>query len=418
MKRISSFIEKNITKFLSIFIILQPILDSLTAICVNYLKINITFGAIVRLLFLLFLIYYFIFLDRSSSKKNTMFFLMTLFAYLVIFSILIIIVKDYNALFYELKNTINTFYLLIVFIIFLDMIEQYNIKIKIKTFVLTYIIYLLLIIIPNMFQLGFLSYYHSKVGNVGWFLSANGVGNILCILLPFIIYYLLKLCNNVFLKVLLILGTLYVFVSLGTKAPVLGLIICVLSNIIIFSFLGLGILFSSILFFPKTSFYKNIQIHKNYLGFDSYLDVLTNYKLIDHFIFSQRLTFLENTYNNYEKSTSAEKILGIGYIENYGTDEVSVKTIEIDYFDIFFRNGIVGTCFFIFVFYKYIIKLKSNKKDKTSLIFVEYRTCILLILLLSLFSGHVLVAPPISFFVALIISILLKGGLYEENYKR
>ena len=84
MKRINSLVKKNIANFLSVFIILQPILDSLTAICVNYLKINITLGAIVRLLFLLFLIYYFVFLDKSSYKKNKMFFLMSLFAYLVV----------------------------------------------------------------------------------------------------------------------------------------------------------------------------------------------------------------------------------------------------------------------------------------------------------------------------------------------
>ena len=39
---------------------------------------------------------------------------------------------------------------------------------------------------------------------------------------------------------------------------------------------------------------------------------------------------------------------------------------------------------------------------------------IILILLLSLFSGHVLVAPAISIYIAIIIGIT-KGGIYEHG---
>ena len=199
MKKINNYIEKNISKLLSLFIILQPILDSATAVCVNYLKINITIGSLMRIIFLIFCVYYFIFLNNTSSKRKKSFFLLSIFLYFLIYTIMILKVKGIDVLPFELKNTVNTFYILIILTIFLNMFEQYNIKIKIKTIVLTFMLYIALIIIPNMFHLGFLSYYHSKVGNVGWFLSANGVGNILCMLLPFVIYYLLKICSNTFL---------------------------------------------------------------------------------------------------------------------------------------------------------------------------------------------------------------------------
>lgn len=432
MRKINKVIEDNIKKILSFFIIVQPILDSLTALSVNYLNLNLTIGSIVRLLFLLFCIYYIIVLDNTSNKKRNILFLIFFFVYLILFSITVVAYKDFNALLYELKNTINTFYLLIVLIAFLDIFKQYGIRFKLKNIIITYFIYIALIIIPNLTHTGFLSYSHSKVGNVGWFLSANGVGNILSILLPFLIFYIIKSKKRIFLKLIMILLTIYVFVSMGTKVPVLSLIICFVinmiyyvvdwfrlkkyKNIVISGVISVVALLSALVILPKTSFYKNIEIHKNYLGFNSYFEVFTRYDLIDHFIFSQRLTFLSNTNKSYQKAHLPEKILGIGYIENYGTDDLSLKTIEIDYLEIFYRNGIVGVVFYLYVLYFYVLKEKRLKEK--NLINAQYKISVLLILLLSLFSGHVLVAPAVSIFVALIITIMLRGGLYEKIDER
>ena len=164
---------------------------------------------------------------------------------------------------------------------------------------------------------------------------------------------------------------------------------------------------TSIIILPKTTFYKNIQIHKDYLGFKNYTEILTNYELLDHFVFSQRLTFLKNTHINYMKSNILQKTFGIGYIENYGTDKISTKTIEIDYAEVFYRNGIIGFIIFFSILIPNIIKLLKQKEKNIQNI--ELKTSILLILLLSLFSGHILVTPSVSIFVALII-----GGIYEK----
>ncbi len=433
MKKANNFIEKNISKILTIFILFQPILDSLTGICANYLKFNITIGAISRIIFLTFCMYYIVFMNKTKNKTKSIIFLLCTLLYFSIFSFITIKYKSINALTYELKNTINTFFILIVLISFLDMFKQYNIKIKLITLVITYLEYLLLIIIPNLTHTGFLSYAHSKLGNVGWFLSANGVGNILSILLPFIIYFIITNKTKKIIKIIIILSTLYVFASIGTKVPVLSLLICIITTLLYYiikwskekniknisiSIIATALLIIiSVIALPKTSFYKNIQIHKNYLGINNYLEIFKDYNLIDHFIFSQRLTFLKNTHNNYKKSNILEKIIGIGYIENYGTDNVSLKTIEIDYFDILYRNGIIGFIMYIYILYSYILKEKQKEKRK-KLLNTQYSTSILLILLLSLFSGHVLVAPPVSIFVALILTIILQGGLNEKINER
>ena len=426
MKKI---INKNINIILLIFLYIQPLLDVITAISINYLKINFTISSIIRLIFLMFLMFYSIFISKNKNKKQNILFILLIILYIFSFSIITIIYKDANALKYELKNTLNTFYFPITLITLLDIYNQNEIKLKIKYIVYLFSIYVIFIIIPNLTNTSFLSYSHSKEGNIGWFLSANAVGNILSILTPFIIIYLIKIKDFIIIKSLLILSTIYVFLSMGTKVPILSLIICILGTIIfyikkyikeknykkikIIATISSIIIIISCLIIPKTSFYKNLEIHKNYLGLNNYFEVFTKYELIDHFIFSQRLTFLENTNNNFKKANIIEKTFGIGYIENYNTEYESNKTIEIDYFEIFYRHGIIGFSLYISIIILIIKREKINTKEN-SIINTEYRISILLILLLALFSGHIIITPAVSIFVSLIILIIIKGGLNEK----
>lgn len=428
MKKINKFLEKYIKKIIIIYIYTQPLLDVSAAISTNYLNIP-TISSIIRLIFLMLSILYLIFIDKTKNKKQNILFIILLITYIITFSISTIIYKEPQALTYELKNTINTFYFPVILITLLSIFEQYNLKIKLKNIIITYIIYLIFIIIPNITNTGFNSYWHSKQGNVGWFLSANAVGNTLSILLPFITIYIIKNKTNITKKIIITISILYASASIGTKVPILSIGICTIGTLIYYLIEWIKnkkykqitltiittiiITLTSIIIIPKTAFYKNIQIHKNYLGFNNYLEVITNYKLIDHFIFSQRLTFLKNTNETYKQAHLPEKILGIGYIENYGTDQTSTKTIEIDYFEIFYRNGIIGTLLYLYILIPLSKKL-INKLKKHNLINTQYKLSILLILLLALFSGHILVTPAVSIFVALIITIILQGGLYEE----
>ena len=153
--------------------------------------------------------------------------------------------------------------------------------------------------------------------------------------------------------------------------------------------------------FPKTNFYKNIQIHLDFLEIHSVNDLMT-IENIDHFIFSSRLKFLNQTRINYQKSNLASHLFGIGYIENYGTDEINLKTIEMDYFDIFYRNGMIGFILFLLPLIWILCKNKGEKVEKYALF---------LALFLAFFQGHILTAPSVSIYV---IIILLNGGKYEK----
>ena len=429
MKKINNLLESNIEKIIVLFLFIQPFLDITTGITKNILNIDFTISSIIRLLFLILCIYYIVILDKTKNNKNKLFITIT---YIILFSITTILSKDINAYSFEIKNTINTFYLPIVALALIDMFKQYKIKINIEKLLIIYLIYIAGILIPNITNTGFQSYSHSKLGNIGWFLSANAIGNILSILLPIIILYIIENKNKI-VKIITIICSIYVFFSIGTKVPIFSAIICCITTLLFYiikwfknreikkititSVSTLILIISSIIIVPKTSFYKNIEIHKKYLGINNFTEVLTNYEILDHFVFSQRLTFLKNTNNNYKKAQLQEKVFGIGYIENYGTDKASTKTIEIDYLDILYRNGIVGFIIFFSILIPLIIKAKKQLNKKT-IQNIEFKTCILLILVIAFFAGHMLITPNVSIFVALVLAIILQGGIYEEINKR
>lgn len=427
MKKINYFVEKNIKKIISIFFIMQPILDVIAAVMLNCLHIEFTLSSIIRFLFIGFCIYYIFFINKK--KKNIIYF-SSIIIYILIFSLVMLFNKDISVLFYELKNTLNVFYFPIVFLTLYSINKQYKLSVSAKNIVYLYLIYCIFILIPNITHTAFMSYSISKVGNAGWFLSANSVGNILSILFPFVLYYILTVKRNYCFKLFIVISSLFIFVSLGTKTPLLSFLICIIVTFIYYFILWLKnknykyvfississiiLIFISFIFIPKTSFYKNIQIHKDYLGINNYIDIFKDYRLLDHFIFSQRLTFLNNTSNYYKGVDISQKVFGVGFIENYGTDLVSTKTIEMDYFDILFRNGFIGFCLFFSVF---PIVYEKRNKGKNNLLNLEIIISTILIFTLAFFTGHILISPSASIFVSLIL-IIYQGGLYEKNYKR
>ena len=416
MKRILN----NFEKIFIIFLYMGPILDLIAGIMLHY-NYNITISSIVRLSFMFFSIIYLIF--KVKNKKINIF-LSLIFAYFIIFFVTILITKGTPAISYEIKNLFTTYYFIIMLITLASLYK--NKKFNTYNLFIIYLIYLFFVFIPNIFNIGFNSYYESKEGSAGLFKSANVIGSILSILLPIIIINIKKI--NIRLIILFIIN-LYVIFSIGTKVPVLSFILILGINIlyyliylakkhnykilIIILIPTLLITALSIVIFPKTSFYKNIVIHINYLEKKDNGHISTNH-IIDHFIFSERLTFEEKTRKAYNKSTMLEKVFGIGYIENYSTDKVRLKTVEIDYFDIFYRHGIIGFIIFftpiIIILHGIIKNIKYKKKEKLNIIL-----SICLIFILALFQGHILVTPSNSIFAALILALSYNNSYSFKN---
>ncbi len=335
------------TKLLLIFLYMQPVLDVIYGLSFNYLKISISINTIIRLIFMLIAIVYLLLFNKDKKSKIS---IGLIILYLVLFSINIISKKDNSVLFYELKNMFQYFFFPICLLFLISLKDK--LKIDIKHIFCLNLIYLFFIAVPDLLGLGFQSYTEYKGGLIGWFYSSNSVGTIITILAPLSIYYLVKNKKYVLL-ILYILFITYLFLSLGTKAPILGLGI-IGGLLLLYAFIHLLVVkkykyiiialpilllfgFLTVILIPKTVAYKNLKMHLELFEIYTPSEAIKSEVFWQEIVFSQRFMFLEKTKTSYEQSDLSSKILGIGFIENYNTPDENEKTIEIDYLDIFFR---------------------------------------------------------------------------------
>ncbi len=408
-------IINNFNNIFLIFLYLQPFLDVSSGILLHF-GYNVTISSIIRLVFMFICVIYLLFYIKN---KKINIYLLIIGIYFILFSLVVLISKGTPALSYEIKNLLTTYYFVFLLLTLITVYKKE--KFKVKNIFFLYIIYLLLVFIPNILNIGFNSYWHSKEGFVGWFVSANVVGSILSILLPLLLTSIKKI--NIGLIILTLIN-LYVIFGIGTKVPVLSFILIITINLsyyiialikkrnhkqlVIIILPIIMVIIAGALLFPKTSFYKNLVIHINYLEEKDNGNISTKH-IIDHFIFSQRLTFEEKTRKNYLKSSVLEKIFGIGYIENYATDKLSLKTVEIDYFDVFYRHGIIGFILF-FTPIVYVIKEILKRIKKIDYKTLNYIISISLCIILALFQGHIFVTPANSLYVALVFSLVYNNS--------
>ena len=318
--------------------------------------------------------------------------------------------------FFEVKNLLRTFYFPILLLSFFAIRDE--IRISDMTLFSMIFLYLFFIFVPTIFGVGYQTYHITKAGSLGFFNSANEISGIISIVTPilFLLLVRFKRWGGILLFSLLYL---FVILNVGTKTPLLSLLItsCVSVlyllyfffkkrewNKIILSFVivFLGV-FSFLLVLPRTNFYKNIRVHLDYLGLEHVSDVFHSSKYVDHFIFSSRLQFMNHKAKIYGRSNLYEKLFGIGYFHN-GRE---TKLIEMDYFDIFYSHGIFGFLLFFASFFFVLYHVFSSSKMCGFERVMRY-VSFFLILFLAFFTGHIITAPAVSY-VAIIVLFSIGG---------
>ncbi len=420
----NKWLEKKIVLIVTVFLLIQPLLDIITSISIRTFNFNLTLGIIIRTCFMIYALYNLWFVIKNKYTKIINIYSFLILLYMLLYSINIVLTKDFHVLVYEISGLIRTFYFPIILIFIFQMYNE-NKKINQKYLIYLFFIYAGLILIPNLLGLGYPTYSITKKGNIGLFNTANEVSGILSLLFPLVLAYILK--NKWVLIIPFILICFYITFSIGNKVPLIAFTITILfyilyyliktslkkkiiiiSSILIISYISLSFII------PKTTFYKNIIIHLKFLKIDSVSELL-HIENIDQFLFSRRITFMNDTKHAYDKANISSKLLGIGYIKNYSTDLVNTKTIEMDYYDIYYSHGIIGfILYFSFIIYLIISIVRQlfnnfNPNKYPCLI------SLIFILLLSLFSGHILTSPAVSIYCAIIIVILYNKKESYEN---
>ena len=98
---------------------------------------------------------------------------------------------------------------------------------------------------------------------------------------------------------------------------------------------------------------------------------------------------MQDNYEIYRSASTSDKFLGLGNLSDQ-------KFVEIDWFDLWFRFGIIGIISYITMIFYYIKNRKLTKSGYFSLI---------LFLAIATTSGHVLFYPAVCIYIALLLFI-------------
>lgn len=409
--------KKHINLIIAIFILLQPILDLLTGICVNTLHFKITIGIICRLIFLAYIVFVTIFIFK---KKKLIVPYLIIGLYFILYLLGGILYKD-SGLLTDLQGLVRSFYFPILLLSFYEIREEIHMS---NTILISMVlIYLIAIFIPTLAHVGYKSYQITKAGTLGFFNSANEISGIFSILTPIMFIVATKI-KKTFPIILYTLLYLAVILMIGTKTPLLSLGITLgISVLYLWNHLRKQKKYSYIVgtmiflvccllalsfVIPKTNFYKNIKTHLDYLELDNVFEVFQDKELVDHFIFSSRLKFMKNKNKIYQASPIYQKLFGIGYFNK----NKETKLIEMDYFDILDSHGIIGFTIYFMIVLGVLFQIGKNRKKKGYENGMRYLS-IFFIFFLALFTGHILTAPSVS-----LIAIILLLSIEQRKKKR
>lgn len=120
----------------------------------------------------------------------------------------------------------------------------------------------------------------------------------------------------------------------------------------------------------------------------------------------------------YEKAPMSQKLLGMGYAGNFKTDKLTEdnptegpKLIERDFHDWFYAFGIIGFSLLLIPFLYFGVKILFVLVTRFKKVFtVKYAllaAALGLALGISYMAGHVLTAPGVSIYFAVILAYLI-----------
>ena len=90
-------------------------------------------------------------------------------------------------------------------------------------------------------------------------------------------------------------------------------------------------------------------------------------------------------------------MFGLGFIHNYATDLVSLKLIEMDFFDVLFNMGVCGFILVLYPLAKEIYDIFKVKKNNL------VRFVSILSIIIAFLVGHTIVSTAVSIFLIIVL---------------
>lgn len=411
-------------KFLLILLIIQPLIDLITSLSAKYSQLSISIGALTKTTFMfvlmIYLIYYF-------STQNKWFFAIVIGSYLSIFITLIInfFLKSNYIFFTELNFALKTsYYLTMIY----SSIFLFN-RGKVIKGVIYRAIKIISIIIgvsywfSIMSRTAFDSYEYGGAGYSGWFFSANELSVIVIVLLGLTVMNLtLDQTLTAWISFILVLSMVPM---IGTKTAFLG------GGIILF----ISVIYALLDFKTQASRMKNIlllvvaiiyvclipltpiasktadlqsQLYINQMPMKDSQDKTSGFF---QRILSSRDIYFDSIKEDYRAANGVRKTFGLGYSGDY-TNKPEV--IEMDFFDLFFSYGVIGSMFLIapllYAIYN-ILFLQWNRR------YIILLVTLGLVLGIASLAGHVIFAPAVMTYIAILLVALHMERKVGEVYE-
>lgn len=425
-----------------IFLLAQPFLDLMTSLSVRYTSLEVlSLGVVVRTVFMVGLGLY-VLLEKDKSSYIYKVYYIFVGLYLLTFLVNIALDGEGYLLISEVKSLIKTFYFPIVlsalwYINKKENLIEHNVVLK-----LILLQYLVVIFIATITGTSYNSY-RVGYGSVGWFFAANEKGAIISILLPVLFLPLISKKwgkKNMVLFALLIFSVFYV----GTKVPPMSFILF-FAGMALVTFFGVilrnkkvlstfskvaGVtLVLSLAFSIQSPLIKNLDSSYGHF-FEGPSNILVGEqseeeiekeitdKEIEQAILSSRNLYRDSVKESFSKADSIDKMIGIGYYIVDEEGETSNKLIEMDFHDIYYRHGYIGSIiYFLPLIYMAVFLLgrffKDPKKNMSRYDVVSFCYSIVIGLLVGAVTGHVLTSPAVSIYIA--VSIIVLYSLLEKR---
>lgn len=415
-------------KLIQGFILLQPILDLLTALQTKYTDIPISIGISIRGLAFCIIVLYLLFYDSKKVKSYILLFILFCIAFLTN----MYITKGSSFIFSEIYTIVRYFYFSILLLFFYTVYRDYKEEMfNNKVLIFITFFYFGIVLIAFITGTSYSSYIDiNKMGFNGWFYSSNERGSSYIILLPLLI----PLVNRSKKHLPLLLLSIFACILVGTKVGLIGLVITLVSGLLFYIIRwnkNMILLMLFILVIVGIN-YKSLPVYNNITNQSQLLDNLIESKenmtdeeikelskdnkdyLIENknknMIYSSREVFLEQNIKYYDNQDVVNKIIGSGKTNKYLGDIEVAEKVERDFYDVFFTFGILGFVIYFIPMMYLLFNIIKKVIDNFKILFNEKvwfsLTGICLGLLVAFISGHVLLAPSVSIYFVLVFNNL------------
>lgn len=430
-------VDKNIAMLFVVFVLLNPIIDAINGLLLLN-GLNLFFSLVVRSGALLAALLYVVFYLRPRLIKD---YAIVLYAMLLYMTLRILCPADsFAGLFQQAQSVVKLFFYPMTLYVLYILFKRQKIFFSLKPLLVVAVFYTIILLVSlatNTAAHSYSSlYYH---GWSGWFFSANELGAVLGALSLTVMVILAKLPQR--LKIYgFLLGAAFTLASLlvGTKVPLfaiaisaLALMVIAIINMLIFKddiqtrqrarqmikALSLFVVLPLLILFPVSPIAENLGFDLGSLihlggGGDQAAPIDKTSEEISRSL-DGRADKAAHLHVAYLEAGALEQAFGFTMVDEGG----EIYTAENDYLDIFYRFGFIGML--LYLTFPLVVLYQLFKNISIKKIFKNYELAAaimgaVLLLGAAYISGHVISAPPVSFYVAF-LSISALAGLGHQS---